>query len=148
MDVAWHGEIAEQAPKVYAAITNAGIVHGKSMKSYLIMMAVRLLEIRRVLKTSGALYLHCDPTADAYLRALCDAIFGAGNFRNQIVWKRTSASARGKRKLAAIHDVIMLYAASPEMETRPVYTDYDPTYVAKYYSHRDTHGKYCAVRAP
>lgn len=142
VDEAWHGEIAEQAPPVYAAIDNAGIIHGKRMKSYLIMMAVRLLEIRRVLKDSGALYLHCDPTADAYLRALCDAIFGAANFRNQIVWKRTSSAARGSRKVAAIHDVILFYAASPAMETRPVHTPHDPEYVRRFYRHTDEHGPY------
>ena len=82
VDLAWHGEIAEREPKVYAAIDNAGIVHGKGMKSYLIMMAVRLLELRRVLKPTGSLYLHCDPTADAYLRMLCDAVFGRARFAN------------------------------------------------------------------
>ena len=70
VDVAWHGEIAEREPRVYAAIDAAGIVHGKGMKSYLVMMAVRLLELRRVLKPTGSLYLHCDPTANAYLRVL------------------------------------------------------------------------------
>ncbi len=112
------------------------------MKSYLIMMAVRLLEIRRVLKPTGALFLHCDPTADAYLRTLCDAVFGPRNFRNQIVWKRMSASARGVRKVAAIHDVILFHAASPAMETRPVYTDHDPEYVRRFYRHEDEHGRY------
>ena len=63
VDEAWHGEIAEREPKVYAAINAAGIVHGPGMKSYLIMMAVRMLELRRVLKTTGSLYLHCDTTA-------------------------------------------------------------------------------------
>ena len=79
VDEAWHGEISEQAPPVYAAIDNAGIIHGKRMKSYLIMMAVRLLELRRVIKPTGSLYLHCDPTANSYLRLLCDAVFGAGS---------------------------------------------------------------------
>ena len=82
IDVAWHGEIADREPKVYAAIDNAGIVHSKSMKSYLIMMAVRLLELRRVLKPTGALYLHCDAKAYAYLRTLLDAVFGWNRFRN------------------------------------------------------------------
>ena len=120
VDVAWQGEIADREPKVYAAIDNAGIVHGAGMKSYLIMMAVRLLELRRVLKPSGALLLHCDPTADAYLRILLDAIFGAANFRNEIVWKRTSSGARGSLKVAAIHDVVLFYAGSPTMVTNPV----------------------------
>ena len=142
VDEAWHGEIAEQAPPVYAAIDNAGIIHGKGMKSYLIMMAVRLLELRRVLKPTGAMFLHCDPTADAYLRSLCDAIFGAANFRNQIVWKRTSAAARGRRKLAAIHDVILFYGSSDAMNTRPVYIEHDAAYLAKQYRRKDTHGRY------
>ena len=82
IDEAWHGEIAEREPEVYAAIDAAGIVHGAGMKSYLIMMAVRLLEIRRVLKPNGSFYLHCDDTADAYLRMLCDAVFGSANLRS------------------------------------------------------------------
>ena len=66
VDLAWHGEVAEREPSVYAAIDAAGVVHGKAMRSYLTMMAVRLLELRRVLKPTGSLYLHCDPTANAY----------------------------------------------------------------------------------
>ena len=58
VDVAWHGEIADREPRVYAAIEAAGVVHGKSMRSYLTMMAVRLLELRRVLKRTGSLYVH------------------------------------------------------------------------------------------
>ena len=72
VDLAWHGEIAEQNPAVYAVIDAAGISHGAGMKSYLIMMAVRLLEMRRLLKPTGSLYLHCDPTASAYLKLLLD----------------------------------------------------------------------------
>ena len=68
VDLAWHGEIAEQNPAVYSVIDAAGVAHGKGMKSYLIMMAVRLLEMHRVLKPTGSLYLHCDPTASHYLR--------------------------------------------------------------------------------
>ena len=75
-EIGWHGEIADREPKVYAAIDAAGIVHGKAMKNYLIMMAVRLLELRRVLKPTGAIWVHCDPTADACLRVLMDAVFG------------------------------------------------------------------------
>lgn len=96
VDLAWHGEIAERELKVYAAIDNAGIVHGRGMKSYLIMMAVRLLELRRVLKPSGTLYLHCDDAADSYLRMLCDAVFGTVHFRNAVIWKR-SVRSDGRR---------------------------------------------------
>ena len=78
VDDAWHGEIAEQHPAVYAIIDAAGVAHGKGMKSYLIMMAVRLMEMQRILKSTGSLYLHCDPTAGHYLKMLLDAVFGPG----------------------------------------------------------------------
>ena len=79
VDEAWHGEVADKEPTVYAAIDVAGLTHGKSMKSYLIMMAVRLLEMRRLLKPTGSIYLHCDPTASHYLKTLMDAIFGVAH---------------------------------------------------------------------
>jgi len=66
VDLAWHGEIAEREPPLYAVIDAAGQAHGKGMKSYLIMMGVRLLEMRRVLKDTGSIYLHCDCTASHY----------------------------------------------------------------------------------
>ena len=97
MDLAWHGEIAEQNPAVYAVIDAAGISHGAGMKSYLIMMAVRLLEMRRLLKPTGSLYLHCDPTASAYLKLLLDAVFGSGNFRNEIVWSERVVTATARK---------------------------------------------------
>ena len=118
VDEAWHGEIAEKAPAVYAAIDNAGIVHGPGMKSYLIMMAVRLLEIRRVLKPSGSLYLHCDDTAVHYLKTLLDAVFGRRAFRNDIVWQRTSAH-NDPRRFGRVCDRL-LYVAMPDAVFRPV----------------------------
>ena len=92
VDVAWHGEIADRDPALYAIIDASGMTHGKGMKSYLIMMAVRLLEMRRVLKPTGSIYLHCDPhgeplSQDAYR---C-RIRVCGNFRNEITWRCTIA---------------------------------------------------------
>ena len=83
VDMAWHGEIAEQEPALYAVIDAAGLSHSKGMKSFLIMMAVRLLEMRRVLKPTGSIYLHCDPTAGACLKMLPDAVLGRTNFGRQ-----------------------------------------------------------------
>ena len=97
VDEAWHGEIAEQEPAVYSIIDATGEAHGASMKSYLIMMAVRLLEMRRILKPDGSIYLHCDPTASHYLKMLMDSVFGARNFRNEIAWKRTSSKKPERR---------------------------------------------------
>ena len=67
------------------------------MQSYLCMMAVRLVEMRRVLKGTGSIYLHCDPTAGHYLKMLMDSVFGAGNFRSDISWKRSSAHSDTKQ---------------------------------------------------
>ena len=76
VDLAWHGEIAEANPALYRVIDAAREAHGKGMQSYLIMMAVRLLEMKRLLKPTGSVYLHCDPTASHYLKLLMDAVFG------------------------------------------------------------------------
>ena len=118
VDEAWHGEIADREPEVYAAIDAAGIVHGASMKSYLIMMAVRLLEIRRVLKPTGALYLHCDDTADSYLRVLCDAVFGSVNVRSKITWKRHNARST-RRRWPRVHDTILFVSKSRQFKFTP-----------------------------
>ena len=81
------------------------------MKSYLIMMAVRLLEMRRLLKPTGSIYLHCDPTASHYLKTLMDAVFGQGNFRNEIIWAYRRYTARSNR-FQREHDAILLYGRS------------------------------------
>src|SRR5206468_12471102 len=85
------------------------------MMAYLAMMAPPLVELHRVLKSTGSLYLHCDPTASHYLRIALDEIFDAKNFRNEIVWKRSSSHAdikQGMRRCGRIHDVLLLYAKS------------------------------------
>lgn len=108
-DLAWHGEIAEREPALYQIIGAAGLSHSKGMQAYLIMMAVRLLEMRRVLKESGSIYLHCDPTAGAYLKTLMDAIFGPDAFRNEIVWCYAGGGTP-KRDFPRKHDTILRYA--------------------------------------
>ena len=97
VDEAWHGEIADREPTLYAIIDAAGLSHGKSMKSYLIMMAVRLIEMRRILKETGSIYLHCDPVANHYLKSLMDATFGQNNFRDEMVWRRNESGAKGSQ---------------------------------------------------
>lgn len=109
VDVAWHGEIAENEPALYSIIDATGLSHGKGMKSYLIMMAMRLIELKRILKDTGSIYLHCDPTASHYLKMLMDTIFGESNFRNEIIWGYKSGGA-SKSSFAKKHDVILFYA--------------------------------------
>ena len=111
LDNAWHGELAEREPALYAAISAAEFTHGKSMKAYLIMMGIRMLEMRRVLKSTGSIYLHCDPTASHYLKLIMDAVFGVKNFRNEVVWSYRWAS-NVKRTFANKHDTLFFYTKS------------------------------------
>jgi DNA modification methylase len=113
---------------------------GSSMMAYLAMMGVRLVELRRVLKASGSLYLHCDPTASHYLKILLDAIFGPARFRNEIIWKRTTAHSSAK-KFAPVHDVLLYYAKSEQPVWNDVRTEYDPAYLDKYYRFDDGDGR-------
>lgn len=110
------------------------------MMAYLTMMAVRLLELHRVLKPTGSLYLHCDPTASHYLKILLDAVFGAGNFRSEVVWKRTSSHNSAKR-WGPIHDTIFFYAKTNEYCWNKVFTDYSDAYLERYYKFKDEKGR-------
>jgi site-specific DNA-methyltransferase (adenine-specific) len=95
-----------------------GFLGQNDMMAYLVMMAARLKELHRVLKPTGGLYLHCDPTASHYLKLLLDAIFGPFCFRNEIVWKRTSGR-KGITQLGRVHDIIFFYTRSNESTWNP-----------------------------
>jgi len=106
------------------------------MTAYLVMMTVRLIELHRVLKPTGSLYLHCDPTASHYLKIVLDGIFGAENFRNEIVWKRTSAKSdfvQGATHFPRVHDIIFRYGRSDAVKQTyaqqfsPYLSDYTET---------------------
>ena len=84
----WHGQIAAEHEELYQIIQASEVVYDKSMKIYLTAMAVRFFEMKRILKRTGSIYLHCDPTANHYLKMVMDSLFGKQNFRNEIVWKR------------------------------------------------------------
>ena len=147
VDEAWHGEIADRQPALYTIIDAAGLAHGKGMKSYLIMMAVRLLEMRRLLKPTSSIYLHCDPTASHYLKMLMDAIFGARNFKNEIVWRRTPAKTLMTKRLPANHDLLFAYqmADHSTWNADAVFSPYDPNNLdektSTKYRHREPDGR-------
>ena len=132
VDEAWHGEIAERDPALYRILDAAGHSHGKGMKSYLIMMAVRLLEMRRLLKETGSVYLHCDPTASHYLKTLMDAVFGAGSFRNEIVWRRTNAHNVRTRMYPRVHDTLLFYAKTRNYTFHKTFKGYSPQQLKRY----------------
>lgn len=140
IDVHEHGELADRNPAAYSVIEAARQAHGKGMQSYLIMMAVRLMEMQRILKPTGSIYLHCDPTASHYLKLLMDGIIGRVNFKNEIIWKRQSSHNRAKR-WGPVHDVILYYGGvrcTWNRELQPL----DPEYIKRFYRHSDSKGKY------
>ena len=114
LDVAWMGLIADEHPAIYRTIEAAGHTHGKGMQSYLYMMAVRLLEMHRVLRDTGSIYLHCDPTASHYLKMVMDAIFGQVQFRNEVIWRRSHPKGLAFTRFASNHDVILVYGREGE----------------------------------
>ena len=111
------------------------------MMAYLVMMAIRIVEMHRILKSTGSLYLHCDPSASHYLKIILDAIFGASNFRNEIVWQRTSSHNDGNR-FGRVHDIILFYSKNLQPLWNPVYTAHDPEYIERFYRYEDERGRY------
>ena len=140
LDVAWMGLIADEQPAVAHVLRTAGITHGKGMQSYLTMMAVRLLEMHRVLKPTGSIYLHCDPTASHYLKLEMDAIFGKDACRNEITWIRTNTHNDSRHSFPNVADVILFYAM-PRAEFRPQYIPHSLGYLKKFYRFDDGDGR-------
>ncbi len=110
------------------------------MLAYLAMMAPRLVELRRVLKPTGSLYLHCDPTASHYLKLLMDAVFGANHFRNEIIWKRTHAHGSPKR-FGPVHDVILFYSKSDEYLWMFPKVEQQGGYIRDHFTYSDDDGR-------
>lgn len=150
VDVCEHGELAERSPAAYSVIEAARATHGKSMMSYLIFMAVRLIETKRIIRETGSIYLHCDDTAGHYLKLLMDAIFGsdygpgADGKGGEITWKRTfqngASSGYGR-----ITDTILFYKMSADSIFNTVYSAHSEVYIKKNYRHRDDRGVYRLV---
>ena len=107
----WVEDIEADNTATWSVVTAAGFVHGESSQAYLTYMAIRLLEMRRILKSTGSIYLHCDPTMSHYLKLLMDAIFGRRNFRNEVVWCYDRWEAQATR-FQRMHDVLLFYVRS------------------------------------
>ncbi len=134
----WHWN--QQAEEAYWQVLNGPSVNAakmlramreflgeNDMMAYLAMMAVRLIELHRVLKPTGSLYLHCDPTASHYLKLLLDGIFGKDNFRNEIIWQRSTGKSLMSRRLPKNHDVIFGFQKTEmsRWNEMSIYTPYD-----------------------
>jgi site-specific DNA-methyltransferase (adenine-specific) len=120
-----------------------GFLKENDMMAYLAMMAVRLIELHRVLKPTGSLYLHCDPTASHYLKLLLDGVFGAG-YVNEIIWKRYGAHndvGQGSKHYGRVHDTVFFYSKSADRKWRQLFMPLDPEYVKSTYRLDDGDGR-------
>ena len=118
-----------------------GILGQSEMMAYVLMMAPRLLELHRVLRPTGSLYLHCDPVASHYLKIIMDVIYGPDKFRNEITWKRTSSHNDAKRKFGDVSDTILFYSKSSDYHFQAQYTPHDEEYLRKFYRFVDEDGR-------
>ena len=121
-----------------------GFLGDNDMMAYLAMMAVRLLELHRVLKPTGSLYLHCDPTASHYLKLLLDGVFGPAGYRTELSWKRSSAHSdakQGRTQYGNIRDVIFFYSKGPVYTWNWLFTNYDKAYTDTAYRLTDPDGR-------
>ena len=129
---AWWGLIADKHPGLYKVIDAAGDIGNEGDKAYLIYMATRLLEMHRILKPTGSIYLHCDPTMSHSLKMVMDAIFGRKNFRNEIVWYYKGREGKHRTHFSRKHDVILFYSYSSESNFNGYFLPWDETEFRKH----------------
>ena len=137
VDVEWINLIEAKHPALHRVLLAAMTA---SDKSYLTYMAARLLEMRRILKSAGSIYLHCDPTMSHYLKLVMDSIFGRKNFRNELTWKRFNFHADAK-KFGSITDRILFYSSSGNYMFNRVRVPYSDEYIRAKFTHRDDNGR-------
>ena len=141
----YHELVTETGGKVGEMI---GALHsvlgGNQMMAYLVMMAARLVELHRVLKPTGSLYLHCDPTASHYLKVVMDCIFEVGNFRNEVSWRRSAAhndTRQGMRRYGRVRDVVLFYTKGSQYIWNPQFSQYGEAYRQSEYRHVSGSGR-------
>ena len=128
-------DVAELMPALRAFLGE------NDMMAYLVMMANRLLELHRVLKSTGSLYLHCDPTASHYLKIVLDGVFGVENYRNEISWQRSQPKSHTTVNFPNCRDVILRYSKSDKVVFNKVFGQHDPEYLEKFYRFQDADGR-------
>lgn len=136
------GAVPAAASSIVAALRFA--IGETPMLAYLVEMTVRLVELRRVMKATGSLWLHCDPTASHYLKVVLDGIFGPAQFRNEVIWKRTG-SHNSAHRLGPVHDVILFYVKSPKARFERALTAYTGNYVETHFRYHDDRGRFRPV---
>ena len=138
----WVDQITDDHPKLMEAIESARYAHSDGMGAFMCFMAVRILAMRRVLKDTGSIYLHCDPTASHYLKAVMDAIFGCKQFRSDITWRRVNSTGRGSKRFANNSDHILYYAKANTFTWNQLHKPHAHEYVTKAYRHSENSRRY------
>ena len=139
----WLDEIKDENRALYEVIEATEHCHGQDIAAFLCFLSVRLLEMHRILKSTGSLYLHCDHTANAYIRMAMDAIFGAKNFRNEIIWRRYGSHNDARRRYGRVHDTILFYSKSNDYNwTGDTREKYSKDYLDSAYRNTDTLGNF------
>ena len=145
VDEAYFERMISDYPPMAQLIETTATMHGKAMSAYLAYIAQRLVQMHRILKTSGSLYLHCDPTASHYLKILLDCIFGAHNFKNEIVWCYRTGGA-SKKTFGRKHDLIYFYTKSSaynfNIPKQKSYLTGQLKHAAKQKIYEDEYGRY------
>lgn len=137
----YHYLVTEAAPHIGTMIgAMRQFIGTNQMMAYLVMMTARLIELHRVLKPTGSIYLHCDPTASHYLKMIMDTIFGPQNFRNEIIWKRSHAHNSAKR-WGPVHDTIFFYTKSDRYTWTDIRQPYEDAYTERYFKFDDNDGR-------
>ena len=139
-------EVVTQGPDKLGRLLGAmrEFLGQNDLMAYLTMMAQRMVELHRVLKPTGSIYLHCDPTASHYLKMLLDAVFGQQCFRNEIVWKRSDSkgdTGQGAKHFARVNDVMLFYTKTDKSIFNAQYAPLDPDYVNRFYRYADPDGR-------
>lgn len=135
----WIDEIEFRRPALFQIINGAKLSHSESMAGYLTFLAVRMLEMHRVLKQNGSIYLHCDTHASHYLKAIMDALFGEKQFQNEITWRRTTAHSDAKR-YGSNTDIMLFYTRGGNWTWNQAHQPYNEEYKARF-RYKDPDGR-------
>lgn len=140
----WRDSIQDGYPELFQVIETTRLVQGADTAAFLCFISVRLLEMHRVLKSTGSIFLHCDHTANSYIRIAMDAIFGKKNFVNEIAWLRKDGVKHNlaKRRFPQAHDTIFYFAKSPDHTHNSIFLPYSEEYIEKNYNKIDSNGRY------